>query len=321
MLPKNHRLLLLAGLVAGLMLGACASLSSGPIRQVGRLDTGTAYDVRVQGETAFIGNNDGLVIIDVHRPERPKKVATIDLGEAAFGICVEGDLAYITGGRDGFSIADVGDPANPRVLGSYSSGGAESVCVQDSVAYVSDARGELKALDVHDPANPTLLGSYQGGGMGTDVACHQGLVYFGVAQKGLVVLDVSDPSSPVAVATVGGTQGAKHMEIAGDRLYLGCHGNGARIAAQRTLHDAQRLCARTVRSHRKGRTAGRIAGRRGGRLPLSYHGRLRRGLRSGGRCFRGRCTRRSCGRARCSRGRCARRRCSRGRRRWRLPLR
>ena len=62
MLLKTHRLLLLAGLVTVLILGACASLSPGPIRQVGRLDTGTAYDVRVQGETAFVGTNDGLVI-------------------------------------------------------------------------------------------------------------------------------------------------------------------------------------------------------------------------------------------------------------------
>lgn len=226
---RNRCLLLLLGLAAALTLGACAPLSAGPIRQVGRLRTGAAYDVRVQGDYAYIGNNEGVVIIDIRKPKRPGEAANIELGEAAFGICIEEDRAYITGGRDGFTIADVSDPANPRVLGSYPSGGAERVCVQDSVAYVSDSRGELKAIDVRDPANPALLGSYKGGGMGADVACHQGLVYFGVTQTGLVVLDVADPSAPVAVETVGGTQGAKNMEIVGDRLYLGCHGNGARI--------------------------------------------------------------------------------------------
>ena len=225
---KNHHLMLVLGLSAVLMLGACASLSSTPIRRVGRLDTGTAYDVRVQGDYAFVSNNEGLVIVDIHQPNRPRRAATIELGEAAFGIHVENNLAYISGGLDGFTIADVGDPANPRILGTYPSG-AGSVCVQGSVAYVSHYQGELKAIDVHDPVNPTLLGNYEGGGMGTDVACHQDLVYFGVAERGIVVLDISDPSSSVRVTTVGGTQGAKNMDIAGDLLYLGCHGNGARI--------------------------------------------------------------------------------------------
>jgi hypothetical protein len=228
-LVKSHRLLLLLGLSAVLILGACSPLSQTPIRRVGRLGTGAAYDVQVQGNYAFVGNNDGVVIIDIHQRNRPRRTATIELGEAAFGIYIENNLAYISGGRDGFTIADVGDPENPRILGTYPSGGAEDVCVQGSVAYVSHAQGELKAIDVQDPANPVLLGSYEGGGMGTGVACHQDLVYFGVAQRGLVVLDLSDPSSPVRVTTVGRTQGAKNMDIAGDLLYLGCHGNGARI--------------------------------------------------------------------------------------------
>ena len=225
---KNERLLLLLGLAVMLLLGACASLSSGPIRQVGRLDTGTAYDVRVQGETAFVGNNDGLVIVDVHQPNRPRRAAAIELGEAAFGIAVVGDRAYISGGRDGFTIADVGDPENPRILGTYPAG-VGSVCVWDSIAYVSNYQGQFYAIDVRDPENPTLLGSYEGGGMGTDVACLQDLVYYGVAGKGILVLDLSDPSSPTRVTTVPRTQGAKNMEIVGDRLYLGCHGNGARV--------------------------------------------------------------------------------------------
>ena len=223
-----HRLLFLLGLAAVLTLGACAPLSSTPIRQVGRLDTGTAYDVRVQGDYAFVGNNDGLVIVDIHQPNRPRRAATIELGEGAFGMYIEGDLAYISGGRDGFTIANVADPENPKILGTYPAG-VGSVCVRDSVAYVSHYQGQLNAIGVHDPANPTLLGSYEGGGMGTDVACLQDLVYLGVAEKGVVVLDGSDPSSLTRVTTVPRTQGAKNMEIVGDRLYLGCHGNGARI--------------------------------------------------------------------------------------------
>ena len=226
---KNHRLMLILWLSAALMLGACAPLSSTPIHRVGRLSTGAAYDVQVQGDYAFVGNNDGVVIIDIHQRNRPRRTATIELGEAAFGMHVENDLAYISGGLDGFTIADVRDPENPRILGTYPSGGAEDVCVQDSVAYVSHSQGELKAIDVEDPTRPTLLGSYRDEGMGTGVACHQGLVYFGVAQRGIVVLDLSDPSSPVRVTTVDGTQGAKNMEIVGDLLFLGCHGNGARI--------------------------------------------------------------------------------------------
>jgi hypothetical protein len=225
----NLRASLVLLLAAALTLSVCTSCSQSPIRRVGRLNTGTAYDVTVQGDLAFVTGNEGLVTVDIQDPAHPKEMAVLALGEAAIGVDAKGNLAFVGQGNYGFIIADVSDPADPQMAGTFPTEVAQDICLIGNVAYVSQLDGELAAIDIAEPANLALLGSYQGKGMGLGVACHQDLVYFADGGQGLVILDVSDPSSPERVSTVGDTAGVKNLQIVGDVMYVACHANGARV--------------------------------------------------------------------------------------------
>ena len=237
------------------LLAACNS-SPSPLRKVGSLNTGTAYRVFVQGETAYVATNDGVVVIDIHDRSRPKKTALIPLKSAAFGVFASGNWVYIAGPADGLVIADVTDKTSPRVVGTYAGGGINEVCAAGKTAYASTQAGDLLIISVADPAQPDLSGTYKAqGGMGLMVACLQDVVYFSGSNKGLDVVDVSDPSKPVLKMTVPRTQGAKDTQIVGSLMYLACHGNGVRI-----LDIADPLAPRTIASFNNGGEAWGVGG-------------------------------------------------------------
>ncbi len=212
-----------------MLLAACQSFRK-PVRKVGSLNTGTAYQVFIQDDTALVATNDGVAVIDIHQRDHPKQVALIQLKQAAFGVYAHDDLVYIAGPADGLVIADIQEPTNPKIVGTYPGSGINEVCVYDQIAYASTQQGDLHIINAEDPSKPYLLGTYSGGdGIGLMVACSQDVLYFSTANRGLDVLDVSDPSSPVKITTVSRTQGAKDAQIEGDLLFLACSGNGARV--------------------------------------------------------------------------------------------
>ena len=225
---RRHRLSRL--LVAVMLLSWASACTSGSLfHRVGRVDTGVAYDVYVQGDYAYVANNEGVVVIDIKDHQHPKQISLLDLGEAAFGVYVQDDRLYAGGGGEGFFIADVSDPALPVMLGSLPTGVAEGMQVADGMAYVSTHAGDLLVVDVHDPTSPALVGRYAGGSMGRDAAYYEGVVYLAAPDQGLLVLDVSDPSAPALLHTVSHTEGAIDIHIVEWTLFLACHGNGVRI--------------------------------------------------------------------------------------------
>lgn len=228
LLPSRRFQITLSTLILILISAACTPQSS--VRKVGSLDTGTAYQVFVREDTAFVATNDGVVIVDIHDRNRPKRTALIELQEAAFGVYVQENLVFAAGPSDGLVIADAQDPTNPQIIGTYQGSGINEICVQGQVAYAGTQNGDLYLINIEDPTRPHLISTYHGqGGMGLMVSCLQDIVYFSLSEKGLDVLDVSDPARPVKTLTVSATRGAKDAQVVNDWLYLGCAGNGVRI--------------------------------------------------------------------------------------------
>lgn len=213
-----------------ILVVACSTLEPSGLRKMGSLNTGTSYHVFVQGDTAYVANNGGVAIVDISRRDRPRKTATIELKEAAFGVGAHDGLVFIAGPVDGLVIADVQDRSHPRIVGTYPGSGINDVCVDGTTAYASTQQGDLLTIDIGDPSKPALLGSYsRRGGRGLMVECLGDIVYFSTSDKGVDVLDVSDPASSQKLITIPNTQGAIDAHQIGDLLYLACHGNGVRI--------------------------------------------------------------------------------------------
>lgn len=217
------------------LFGVCLIITScmfaeeklGILRLISTSKAGAGYGVHVDDGHAYIANNDGVVIFDIQKPNRPRRVGKIPTG-VTFGIYVEHGLAYILR-NGGLVIADVKDPANPKKLGEHiCRGETHRVRIDSSYAYIASAEG-LEIMNISDPGSIIPVAQYNstGGAWGVDVA--QGIAYLADPRNGLEVIDVADPSFPQKVVTVAGTKGAWDVHIHNDLLYVGCRDAGIKI--------------------------------------------------------------------------------------------
>ena len=197
------------------------------LNRVGFLDIEVGYDVHVVGNHAYVTNNDGLMIIDIHDPHNPQKVGEV-LSGGALGVEIESNVAYIASVTGGFIITNVSNPSNPQLLGQNSVVGAIRIAVLGSRAYVTYMGGGFKIFNISDLTDPVLLGEYSDTRSDAIEVKHN-FAYFANAEVGLKVVNISNPNSPQLVTTMPQTGGANDIHITDDTLYLGCWGAGIRV--------------------------------------------------------------------------------------------
>jgi len=192
------------------------------LNRVGFCDIEVGYDVQVQGDYAYVTNNDGLMIIDISNPSTPEKKFTL-----------------FTSVSNGLIIADISSPTNPEQIGQYS-GAAYKIAVSGSYTYVGYFSGGFKIFNISDPTNPVLVGEYSDSRCDA-VEIKDNFVYYANAEVGLRVINVSDPSTPQLVATVSQTGGANDIHITQNVLFLACWGAGIRVIDISTPASPQML--------------------------------------------------------------------------------
>jgi hypothetical protein len=170
---------------------------------VGSYRSTAAQDVFVRGSHAYLADLlEGLVILDVRDPARPRRVAEepLDVQQNGGGgrrVFVSGSLAYVADNFNGLVVVDVGDPASPRLVGEVVWPGlANGILVAGGHVYVVDAydRGSLQVIDVSSPDRPQLVGRYEGR-LSTDFSIAAGHAFVAGA-GGLAILDLTDPRNP-----------------------------------------------------------------------------------------------------------------------------
>jgi len=110
------------GLLVNVLVAGAAPPHLTPLLQGGwpAHGRGTAYDVKVVGNRAYVALGAGrLLILDVSDPAGPVQLSSSDLSWAAYGVVVSGTVAYVAGSASGLEIFDVEDPARPVRLGTY----------------------------------------------------------------------------------------------------------------------------------------------------------------------------------------------------------
>lgn len=213
-------------LIMSLLSVFCIAAGKEDLGLVSTSKIGVGYNVDMAEGYAYVTNNDGVVIVDVRQPKRPRKVGMIPTG-VTFGIYVDNGLAYISS-ESGLVIADVNDPENPEKLGECVIGNeTHRIHVDGKYAYIASGDG-LEILDVSDPGKITPMTHFRDSySEGVDII--EGIAYLACHKNGVEVIDVKDPASPRMITTVAGTKGAWDVHIHGDCLYVGCHGNGIKI--------------------------------------------------------------------------------------------
>jgi hypothetical protein len=147
-------------------------------------------------------------------------------------------------GQQTLRIADISDPANPRVLGSLGGlGSVRQIVVARDVAYITSREDGLFIVSVKNPAAPTLLCHYDTVEWATGVAISGDALFIACRQYGVELVDVSDPAHPRHLSNV--RTGEAQSVVARDGwLYAGVWGTSEVVIAD--IHDprAPRIVAR-----------------------------------------------------------------------------
>jgi len=181
------------------------------------------FGVAVVGSYAYLASGtNGLHVVDVSDPTRPRRVGGYDTKGKAWRVAVSGQYAYVADDTAGLQIIDVSDPVNPQQVGGYDTrGSALGVAVSGSYAYVADGISGLQVIDVSDPVNPQLVGWQGTFGLAVNVAVRDPYVYVAVGHGLLQVFDVSNPARPWPVGEFwgDGTGWFESVVLSGEYVY------------------------------------------------------------------------------------------------------
>lgn len=136
--------------------------------------------------------------------------------------------AYIACALGGLAIADISNPTNPSIVGTYDTPGfATKLALQGSYAYVADQIGGLQIFDISNPFAPVPVGSYATLGEAWDLVISGNTLYLTESSAGVGILDISNPIAPVRIGhTPPFSYKAKALALDGYYLYVGTMANG-----------------------------------------------------------------------------------------------
>ncbi len=136
-------------------------------------------NVAVRGKYAYVAKYDaGFQTYDITLPAPLILLGACSTLGTAYTVTVAGDYAYVSEkrGHDGFhlggplwhlalQIINVTDPANPKLVGSFSDLAdrfilPSGISVVGHYAYIADEESGLYVIDVTDPVAPTVAGRY-----------------------------------------------------------------------------------------------------------------------------------------------------------------
>lgn len=120
--------------------------------EVATQDTpGTAKDVIVEGNTAFVADSEsGLQIINIDSLSSPYIVGELGTEGSTKSVCINGVRAFLADTFDGLRIVDISNQSNPIVKSNTKiSNNFESLKIINGKAYVTDQSYGLSIIDIN----------------------------------------------------------------------------------------------------------------------------------------------------------------------------
>ncbi|TKJ41068.1 hypothetical protein CEE37_05220 [candidate division LCP-89 bacterium B3_LCP] len=119
---------------------------------IGSCNAGWLRGVAVDGDYAYVTDQDGLIVIDVSDPSAPFQTGFCDLVSCTFKVTVSGSYAYVSAEYGGLRIVDISNPYAPSEEGYYDTpGGALGVTVSGD--YIITASNNNLGIYQFSPPN------------------------------------------------------------------------------------------------------------------------------------------------------------------------
>lgn len=177
--------------------------------------TGT-NDIIVENNWAYIGDKDGLRIVDINNME---VVSTYPL-QRAHTLFLCDTILYVVDGT-GMKVFNVTNPAIPDSIGFYPIPGAVGIDIDSYYAYISDTGSMgLTILDITIPENPVFVSNYHTPGYGNNVTFSNGYAFIADHANGLLIVDVTVPSNPVFKSNIQTSGSAHDVKVTGNYAFV-----------------------------------------------------------------------------------------------------
>ena len=154
------------------------------------------------GILAVADNNGGALVFSLDDPANPELLSVIDSMISVYGVYVDDNYLFMS--DQGFMIADISDPGDPEIIGSYPSSSTHNsfyaIVVYNEFAYTAEADSGLCVYIISDPTNPQRLGSFDSGNV-RDLFIQDTLLFAADIYEGMKIFDITDPTSPVLLST------------------------------------------------------------------------------------------------------------------------
>ena len=189
---------------------------------------GTAYDVLVRGNRVYVADGqDGIRIVNVSNPSRPRPIAQLSLPGVAQGLELWEDALLVAAGEAGLLVVRIADERAPAVLGQLDTDGeARDVKAGESVAYVADGPSGLAVVSLVDRSSPVLRGALYTAGEAHALGVDGTFVYVAADDGGMQIINAIRPAAPFLVGALTIPDGQHVMDIAlvSKRAYLAIRG-------------------------------------------------------------------------------------------------
>ena len=228
MLPKLSALFV--ALMAIVLHAAPAHAQTADIEVLGQAG-GTAFDMVLSGERAYVAVGPRVIVVDVSVPERMVRLGeSTDYGVIVRRVALKGCVAYALLQDSGLRVIDACVPTLPLDVASVDVEG-RALAVDGDLLYVGGGRS-FHVFDIADSRSPRLVGSADAVGTVVDLVGRGGYAYVAtdMSERSVMTFDVSEPARPKekAVASVPINPGLSTFDPS--LRYLGFSGQSELLA-------------------------------------------------------------------------------------------
>lgn len=161
-----------------------------------------AHTIAVDGNYLYIASVKGMEIFDISNRRNPVWVSNIDLPRGSFDFVIHDDTACTVSGDRSFTLVDISDPINARVINACTTrSSAYCTAIDDDRVYIGGVNrsnmpenAQLEIYDITYPQAPTELMSMEMEDRINDILPTDEYIYLAAGENGLVILE-NDPES------------------------------------------------------------------------------------------------------------------------------
>jgi hypothetical protein len=199
-----------------------------PILLSSQTTTGSAFDIEIQSNYAFVSHGDGFDVFDLSNPDNPALITTVT-DTSAVHIATDGNLLATSTLEPGFiALYDITDPANPTLLSIHS--GPEypgELIIRGNIIYCAGGYSSLVTIDATDPTNPITADIYDAPGYAeftTEIELVGDIAIINSDDSQLYSIDISDPYNINLVSSKRIASEPNYMDVSNGRLVTSGYG-------------------------------------------------------------------------------------------------